>query len=71
MKFLELVLNELKDTITRSLMSKSATENSGFLCDGLEDGVAAYLLEKGVPKADIVPAFYSPEKRKSTEFAVV
>ena len=37
--------------------------------DGLEDGVAAYLLEKGVPKEDIVLAFYSPEKRKLTEFA--
>ncbi len=38
--------------------------------DGLEDGVAAYLLDKGVPKEDIVLAFYSPEKRKLTEFAV-
>lgn len=38
--------------------------------DGLEKGVAAYLLEKGVPKEDIVLAFYSPEKRKLTEFAL-
>jgi len=38
--------------------------------DGLEDGVATYLLEKGVPKGDIVLAFYSPEKRKLTEFAL-
>ena len=38
--------------------------------DGLEDGVATFLLEKGVPKQDIVLAFYSPEKRKLTEFAV-
>lgn len=38
--------------------------------DGLEDGVATYLLEKGVPKEDIVLAFYSPEKRKLTEFAL-
>jgi len=38
--------------------------------DGLEDGVATYLLEKGVTKEDIVLAFYSPEKRKLTEFAV-
>ncbi|MBS1798129.1 MAG: XisI protein [Acidobacteria bacterium] len=37
--------------------------------DGLEDGVASFLLEKGVPKEDIVLAFYSPEKRKLTEFA--
>ena len=37
--------------------------------DGLENGVATYLLEKGVPKTDIVLAFYSPEKRKLTEFA--
>jgi hypothetical protein len=28
------------------------------------------LKEKGVPKEDIVLAFYSPEKRKLTEFAV-
>jgi hypothetical protein len=38
--------------------------------DGLEDSVATYLLVKGVPKSDIVLAFYSPEKRKLTEFAV-
>jgi len=38
--------------------------------DGLEDGVATYLIEKGVPKEDIVLAFYSPEKHKLTEFAV-
>ncbi|MDQ3088131.1 MAG: XisI protein [Acidobacteriota bacterium] len=38
--------------------------------DGLDDGVATYLIEKGVPKEDIVLAFYSPEKRKLTEFAV-
>jgi hypothetical protein len=38
--------------------------------DGTEDGVASYLLEKGVPKSDIVLAFYSPEKRKLTDFAI-
>ncbi len=38
--------------------------------DDLEDGVATYLLKKGVPKGDIVLAFYSPEKRKLTEFAL-
>lgn len=38
--------------------------------DGTEDGVATYLLEKGVPKEDIVLAFYSPERRKLTEFAI-
>lgn len=38
--------------------------------DGTEDGVATYLLEKGVPKENIVLAFYSPEKRKLTDFAV-
>lgn len=38
--------------------------------DGLEDGVAAYLVANGVPKADIVLAFYPSEKRKLTEFAV-
>ena len=38
--------------------------------DGLEDGVATYPLEKDVPKENIVLAFYSPEKRKMTEFAV-
>ena len=29
--------------------------------DGLEDGIAAYLLEKGVPKEDIVLAFTRPK----------
>ena len=38
--------------------------------DGTEEGVATYFLDKGVPKEDIVLAFYSPEKRKLTEFAV-
>lgn len=45
-------------------------ENFWIHYDGLEDGVAAYLLEKGVPKTDIVLAFYPSEKRKLTEFAV-
>lgn len=38
--------------------------------DGLEAGVATYLLEKGVPNENIVLAFYSPEFRRHTEFAV-
>ena len=38
--------------------------------NGLEDGVATYPLEKDVPKENIVLAFYSPEKRKLTEFAI-
>lgn len=38
--------------------------------DGLEEGVAGLLLEKGVPSENIVLAFYSPEMRKYTEFAV-
>lgn len=38
--------------------------------DGTEEGVATALLEAGVPKEDIVLAFYSPAKRPYTEFAV-
>lgn len=38
--------------------------------DGTQAGVAATLLENGVPKEDIVLAFHSLEKRKYTEFAV-
>ncbi len=38
--------------------------------DGLEEGVASYLTEKGVPQEHIVLAFYSPEKRKYTDFAL-
>lgn len=37
--------------------------------DGTEDGIAQNLLEAGVPKEDIVLAFYRPERRKHTEFA--
>lgn len=38
--------------------------------DGTEDGVATRLLEAGVPHEEIVLAFYSPQKRQYTEFAV-
>jgi hypothetical protein len=39
--------------------------------DGTEDGIAQSLLEAGVPKEDIVLAFYRPERRGLTEFAVM
>lgn len=35
-----------------------------------EESITTALLEAGVPYNDIVLAFYSPEKRKYTEFAV-
>jgi len=38
--------------------------------DGTEDGIANALLELGVPKQDIVLAFYPPSMRKYTEFAI-
>ncbi|HBQ97707.1 MAG: XisI protein [Roseofilum sp. Belize BBD 4] len=38
--------------------------------DWTEEGIATELLREGVPKEDIVLAFYSPEKRKYTEFAI-
>jgi hypothetical protein len=38
--------------------------------DGTERGIAASLLEAGVPKDRIVLAFRSPEKRRMTDFAV-
>lgn len=38
--------------------------------DGTETGIAQELLDAGVPKQDIVLAFYRPERRKLTEFAV-
>jgi hypothetical protein len=39
--------------------------------NGTEDDVAAMLVERGVPKTDIVLAFHSPDLRKRTEFAVM
>lgn len=39
--------------------------------DMTEEGVAAELMARGVPKEDIVLAFHSPQMRKHTEFAVV
>ena len=47
----------------------------GRLTEGLwteseADLFARIAVEKGVPKEDIVLAFYSPEKRRLTEFAV-
>jgi hypothetical protein len=38
--------------------------------DWLEHGIATDLLEAGVPHEDIVLAFYPPETRPYTEFAV-
>jgi hypothetical protein len=38
--------------------------------DNTEDGVAAELVQAGIPKSDIVLAFRSPEVRKHTEYAV-
>lgn len=38
--------------------------------DGIETGVTNDLLKAGIPKENIVLAFYSPEIRQKTEFAV-
>lgn len=38
--------------------------------DGTERGVAEDLMEAGIPKEDIVLAFYRPERRRLTDFAV-
>ena len=38
--------------------------------DGTEGGIAQEMLDRGVPKQDIVLAFHSPFKRQFTEFAV-
>jgi len=38
--------------------------------DWTEDGIATELVKAGVPKDDIVLAFYEPEIRSMTEFAV-
>lgn len=38
--------------------------------DGTEGGIALELVERGVPKQDIVLGFHSPLKHQFTEFAV-
>ena len=38
--------------------------------DNTEDGLANLLVERGIPKSDIVLAYFSPEHRKLTEFAL-
>ncbi|MDB9311899.1 XisI protein [Spirulina sp. CS-785/01] len=38
--------------------------------DETEEGITQDLLDRGVPKEDIVLAFYHPEDRKLTEFAI-
>ncbi|MGJ3246655.1 MAG: XisI protein [Elainellaceae cyanobacterium] len=38
--------------------------------DGTEGGIALELVDRGVPKQDIVLGFHSPFKRQFTEFAV-
>ena len=37
--------------------------------DGTERGIAAELLEAGVPPSDLVLAFHAPDQRKHTKFA--
>ncbi len=37
--------------------------------DGTEEGIAHRLVERGVPKTDIVLAFHVPFRRQFTEFA--
>lgn len=38
--------------------------------DGTEEGIANHLVVAGIPKEDIVLAFYRPERRAITEFAM-
>jgi len=38
--------------------------------DGTEVGLTNYLLERGVPKSDIVLGFHAPVKRPYTDFAI-
>jgi hypothetical protein len=38
--------------------------------DGTEEGIANRLVERGVPKTDIVLAFHTPFRRQFTDFAV-
>ena len=38
--------------------------------DGIEYGIAQDLLDAGIPKEDIVLAFYRPDRRALTDFAV-
>ncbi len=38
--------------------------------DNTEDGIANYIVEKGIPKSEIVLAYFSPAHRELTEFAV-
>ncbi|MBC8870966.1 MAG: XisI protein [Planctomycetes bacterium] len=38
--------------------------------DGTERGFAVELVEAGIPKEDIVLAFYRPQQRKLTDYAV-
>jgi len=38
--------------------------------DWTEEGIANELLREGIAKSDIVLAFYDPETRKHTEFAI-
>lgn len=38
--------------------------------DGTEEAIANRLIERGVPKQDIVLAYHSPHMRQYTEFAI-
>ncbi|MEM9538269.1 MAG: XisI protein [Cyanobacteria bacterium P01_E01_bin.42] len=38
--------------------------------DGTEEAIANRLIERGVPKKDIVLAYHSPQMRQYTEFAI-
>lgn len=57
---------------TRHIILHIALKNNKIWIeeDWTEDGIAAFLLENGVPHEDIVLGFQPPEIRPFTEFAI-
>jgi hypothetical protein len=58
-----------KITSYRTLIKEILTQDAAYP-PSVGDGLATALVAAGVPKEDIVLAFYSPNKRRLTEFAV-
>jgi hypothetical protein len=71
-QYLLLLMGWQKDERIKSVMIHIRLKNKLIWIeeDWTEEGIANELLKEGIPKSDIVLAFYPQEERKFTEFAI-
>lgn len=69
-QFLWMGWKDNKHVFSVSLHMNVSGEKIWIQRDTTEEGIANRLSEKGIPKSDIVLAYFSPDHRKLTDFAV-